>query len=68
LGMRPYYLHHPDRTKGAMHFCLSPKSGGQIMREVRRKLPGWMLPQYVIDDPSGKGKIPLSDLLSQSTK
>lgn len=58
LGVRPYYLHHPDRVKGAMHFYLSLTEGRMLYHSLRNELPGWMLPQYVIDIPGGEGKVP----------
>lgn len=54
--IQPYYLHHPDRVKGAMHFYLSLKIGREIYGRLRDELPGFMLPHYVIDPASGKGK------------
>lgn len=57
LKVRPYYLHHPDRVKGGMHFYLPLKQGREIFRELRNLLPGWALPNYVIDIPGGHGKV-----------
>lgn len=56
-GIRPYYLHHPDQVKGGMHFYLSLEEGSDIFRALKQRLPGWMLPQYVIDTPWGGGKV-----------
>lgn len=56
LNIRPYYLHHPDKVKGAMHFYLPESRGQQIYKDLRRLLPGWALPQYVIDSSDGSGK------------
>ncbi|MEX0798274.1 MAG: KamA family radical SAM protein [Bacteriovoracaceae bacterium] len=56
LNVRPYYLHHPDRVKGAMRFYLPLEEGRQIYGRLRDELPGWMLPHYVIDSESGSGK------------
>lgn len=58
LGVRPYYLHHPDRVKGAMCFYLSLTEGRLLYHSLRDKLSGWMIPQYVIDIPGGAGKVP----------
>jgi lysine 2,3-aminomutase len=55
-GLRPYYLHHPDPTRGAMHFCLSESAGKALFEPLRRRLPGWMLPHYVMETPQGGGK------------
>jgi lysine 2,3-aminomutase len=56
LNIRPYYLHHPDKVKGGMHFTLPLEEGRKILRELRHQLPGWMLPHYVVDLPGGEGK------------
>lgn len=53
---RPYYLHHPDAVKGAMHFRIEPQEGVSLYRALRPHLPGWALPHYVIDDPDAQGK------------
>ncbi len=55
--IRPYYLHHPDQTKGAMHFCLTLEEGRRIWAGLHHRLPGWMMPQYVVDLPQGPGKV-----------
>jgi lysine 2,3-aminomutase len=52
----PYYLHHPDRVKGAMHFYLTLEEGRSIYIKLRDKLPGWAIPHYIIDHPTGSGK------------
>lgn len=57
LGIRPYYLHHPDLARGAMHFYLGLEEGRKIYAALRTKLPGWALPHYVIDLPEGRGKV-----------
>ena len=56
-NIRPYYLHHPDQAKGTSHFWLEKEEGQILFQELRRELSGWMLPQYVVDSPSGEGKI-----------
>lgn len=58
LKIRPYYLHHPDPVKGGMHFYLPLQTGRKIYASLRKELPGWALPHYVIDVPGGHGKIP----------
>jgi len=57
LKVRPYYLHHPDRVKGGMHFYLTLEEGRKIYAPLRKFLPGWAIPQYVIDVPGGFGKV-----------
>ncbi len=56
--VRPYYLHHPDQVRGGMHFYLPLEEGRKIYHSLRKTLPGWAIPQYVIDVPGGHGKLP----------
>ncbi|HEX9592744.1 MAG TPA: KamA family radical SAM protein [bacterium] len=62
LGVRPYYLHHPDRAPGNAAFRLSIARGREIFAELRRRLPAAALPAYVIDLPTGHGKVPVDTL------
>ncbi|MBY0515324.1 MAG: KamA family radical SAM protein [Bacteriovoracaceae bacterium] len=57
LDISAYYLHHPDQVKGGMHFWLSLEEGRMLWGQLHNRLPGWMLPQYVIDIPGGEGKV-----------
>lgn len=59
--VRPYYLHHPDQVRGGMHFYLTLEEGRTLYQSLRKKLPGWAIPQYVIDVPGGHGKIPAAN-------
>lgn len=56
--VKPYYLHHPDEARGTMHFYLPLEEGRKIVASLHNKLPGWALPQYIIDIPGGEGKVP----------
>lgn len=58
LKVKPYYLHHPDEARGAMHFYMGLEEGRRIFAPLHNKLPGWALPQYIIDIPGGEGKTP----------
>jgi lysine 2,3-aminomutase len=57
LGIRPYYLHHPDLVRGAMHFWLPLEQGRRVYTQLRNQIPGWALPQYMVDIPGGEGKV-----------
>ena len=58
IGVTPYYLHHPDLARGTSHFWLTLEQGRKIYADLRNKLSGWALPEYIIDIPSGFGKTP----------
>jgi lysine 2,3-aminomutase len=59
-GIRPYYLHHPDRIAGTSRFRVSIERGLQIYRDLLRVAPsvdeGGTTPPYVLDLPNGAGK------------
>ncbi len=56
-GVRPYYLHHPDRVRGAGHFTISTERGLALYRALRERVSGLALPRYVLDPPDGQGKM-----------
>lgn len=67
LGVKPYYLHHPDLAPGTSHFRLSIETGKAIHAEVRRRLTGIGAPAYVLDIPGGYGKTPVADMQPDGT-
>lgn len=58
-SITPYYLHHGDLAPGTRHFRATIAYGLSVMSELRRRLSGLALPNYVIDLPGGHGKIAL---------
>ena len=59
LGIRPYYLHHCDSTRGLTHFRTTIDRGLELMSALRGHISGLCVPHYVLDLPGGDGKIPL---------
>jgi len=59
-GIKPYYLHHLDKTKGTNHFRISIDDGLSLYQGLRGQIPGICLPEYVLDLPGGNGKVPVS--------
>jgi lysine 2,3-aminomutase len=59
----PFYLHHPDNAMGAQDFCLELERGAQLYTQVKKRLPGWAVPRYVIERPEGLGKVDVLSLL-----
>ena len=59
LGIKPYYLHHCDTTRGLTHFRTTIDAGLDLAAELRAKVSGLCQPTYVLDLPGGRGKIPL---------
>ena len=48
-GILPYYLHHPDPAEGTGSFNVGREEGLAIEEEMRRRLPGYLVPRYVED-------------------
>jgi EF-P beta-lysylation protein EpmB len=47
----PYYLHQLDQVAGAAHFEVPVADGRRLVRELRRRLPGYAVPRYVQEVP-----------------
>lgn len=60
LGVKPYYLHHPDRAPGTAHFRMTLDRGSEIYRKLRAEF-GEGAPRYVLDIPGGFGKVPIEE-------
>jgi len=58
-GILPYYLHMLDKVKGAQHFDLPAEKALLLYQEMRKKLPGYLLPRLVREIPGEVSKIPL---------
>jgi lysine 2,3-aminomutase len=67
LGVKPYYLHHPDLAPGTGHFRVSVEAGQAIHAELSRRLTGIGAPAYVLDIPGGFGKIPVAGMEPDGT-
>ncbi len=63
IGVKPYYLHHPDRVIGAMHFYLSLQEGWKIYSETLALVPPGSAPRYVVDLPGNMAKTEVMSLL-----
>lgn len=59
LGVVPYYLHQLDRVAGTAHFEVAEEAGRAIIAELRRRLPGYAVPQYVREEPGAAHKVPV---------
>lgn len=58
-GILPYYLHVLDRVQGAAHFEVAETTALQLLSEVRRQLPGYLVPTLVREQADMPAKIPL---------
>jgi EF-P beta-lysylation protein EpmB len=58
--VQPYYLHQLDRVQGASHFEVPVSEGGLLMDQLRAALPGYAVPNYVVEQAGRPSKTPLS--------
>jgi len=43
----PYYLHKLDKVQGATHFNISDKKAYDLIQQIRKYLPGYLVPKFV---------------------
>lgn len=58
-GVLPYYLHQLDKVRGAAHFAVNDPQAARLMEEIRRQLPGYLVPRLVRETAGAKSKLPL---------
>jgi L-lysine 2,3-aminomutase len=56
LRVVPYYLHQLDPVASAAHFEVPIAKGKELIAQLRTKLPGYAVPRYVRETPSGESK------------
>ena len=61
-GVLPYYLHLLDPVAGAGHFGLPLAAARQLVAEVAARLPGYLVPRLVREEPGAPAKtmVPLA--------
>ncbi len=52
-SITPYYLHRLDKVQGSQHFALPEVESCRIYRDLKKQLPGYLLPRMV-DEIAGK--------------
>jgi EF-P beta-lysylation protein EpmB len=58
-GALPYYLHLLDRVTGTAHFEVPEGQARQLMDELRKQLPGYLVPKLVREIPGAPYKQPV---------
>jgi L-lysine 2,3-aminomutase len=58
-GALPYYLHVLDKVDGAAHFDLDAAVAHGLWEQMTRRLPGYLVPRLVREDPGAPGKTQL---------
>ena len=58
-GAIPYYLHLLDRVSGSAHFDVPREHAVRLMRDIRKRLPGYLVPRLVEERAGAPYKIPV---------
>ncbi|MGH8469414.1 MAG: EF-P beta-lysylation protein EpmB [Gammaproteobacteria bacterium] len=58
-GILPYYLHLLDRVQGAAHYDTPRAHAVALMAGLRSRLPGYMVPRFVREQPGVPYKVPI---------
>lgn len=59
-GVLPYYLHQLDHANGVAHFEVKDDRALQIMDELRKALPGYLVPRLVRELEGELSKTPIN--------
>ncbi len=59
-GILPYYLHLLDPVAGAAHFDVPQDRALELIRELRERLPGFLVPRLVREVAGAPSKVPVS--------
>lgn len=49
MGILPYYIHQLDPSEGTQSFQVDVEEGKRIWNEIKKRLPGYLVPRYVVD-------------------
>ena len=55
-GALPYYLHALDPVAGAAHFDLPAETAQRLLAQVASRLPGFLVPRLVREEPGAPAK------------
>ena len=58
-GVLPYYLHQLDHANGVAHFEVNDETARALVGEIRKRLPGYLVPRLVRELPGEKSKTPV---------
>ena len=62
VGVTPYYLNLLDRVRGTAHFEVPEAQARDLMRGLRFRLPGYLVPRLVREVAGAPGKMPLAEI------
>jgi len=56
----PYYLHMLDPVRGTSHFDVPESEARALLRDAAARLPGYLVPRLVREEPGARSKTPLA--------
>ena len=59
MGILPYYVHQLDKVHGSAHFQVSRERALELEEQLRKQLPGYLLPKFVTEIEGKESKMPL---------
>jgi EF-P beta-lysylation protein EpmB len=59
-GIIPYYLHLLDNVQGSAHFAVSERIAKELIWEVIKELPGYLVPKLVREHPGAPAKLAIT--------
>lgn len=64
IGIMPYYLHQLDTAAGTGHFEVPKSEAVKLIQEIQGRLPGYLVPKLVIEQPGAPSKQYLLESMS----
>jgi lysine 2,3-aminomutase len=61
VRVKPYYVFQGDLVSGTAHLRVPLSTSRALEREMRDRLSGLAMPNFMIDLPKGGGKVPITD-------
>lgn len=55
-GVLPYYIHLLDKVAGAAHFDISQSKAIALVEQIRKLLPGYLVPRLTMEEPGKHSK------------
>ena len=59
MGILPYYVHQLDKVHGSAHFHVSREHALAIEEQLRKQLPGYLVPKFVTEIAGKESKMPI---------
>ncbi|EDP46410.1 EF-P beta-lysylation protein EpmB [Rickettsiella grylli] len=60
-GILPYYLHRLDKVQGATHFTVNEEKMKPLLKALRERLPGYLVPKCVYEQAGALSKMPFME-------